>query len=59
MTNGEKIKQIFPDMRTNEDKHHTFVHFFIEKNNLSLMSGLGARKEWWDSEYKESEATDG
>lgn len=58
MTNGEKIKQIFPNLQTNEESGHQFVHFFIEENangqKITLMTALGAREEWWSSEYKEN-----
>lgn len=56
MTNGEKIKQIFPNVQTNEENGHLFVNFFIEGNvngkKITIMSALGAREEWWNCEYK-------
>ena len=55
MTNGEKIREIFPNVQTDEADGHAFVNFFISDGKIVVMSACGAREQWWNREYKEKE----
>lgn len=56
MTNGQKIKEIFPNVQTDEADGHALVNFIIVEEKRVIMSACGAREEWWNAEYTESEA---
>ena len=61
MTNGEKLREIFPNIKDNEKDGHAFVHFYIEEtyekdgvtHTLTDISACASR-EWWYSDYEES-----
>jgi len=56
MTNGQKIKEIFPNVQTDEADGHALVNFIIVEEKRVVMSACGAREEWWNAEYTENEA---
>ncbi len=56
MTNGEKLKQMFPELVFGRVPKADCVYFDLYRGTFSILTGC-ARNEWWDEEYKESEVT--
>ena len=55
MTNGEILKQMFPDIVFNRVSKSDCVVFDLYCGSYTIFTGC-ARNGWWDAEYKESEA---
>ena len=57
MTNGERLKQMFPDIVFNRVSASDCVVFDLWCGPYTIFTGC-ARNEWWDAEYKKNEVTD-
>ena len=49
MTNGDKLKEVFPNLVTQQGDD--FITLDIYKGEFPIMTGC-AKLEWWDAEYK-------
>ena len=56
MTNGEKIKEIFPTFEFIEEteKYRTPQHQFLKVHGVNKMPYMEFDLGWWNAEYKES-----
>lgn len=53
MTNGETIKTIIPNIKTNEDKGYALIHCWIDSViDGSTEVSMVCRREWWNAPYK-------
>lgn len=55
-TNGDMVKIIFPNIKSNEDKGYQIIHWDNLWDDENCAASFVAARKWWEAPYKRGNA---